>query len=342
MRYLSAVTLALLGLCGCHQTNKSQKNDVVSVRHIHKYGYDVSRDEWNANRYPGQIVTTLKNGVCITSSYEEGLLHGPTSFTYPHTQTLESLQIYERGNLIKKTSFDIRGIPQKEEVFLTPVHVKTKTWFSSGTPMNIEETLDGDLLEGDYFSLQNELDSKVEHGIGTKTLRSLDGLLLAKETIQDGKVAAKETYHPNGVPHVIISGLHQDAIHGEKKEFSASGSPLSIESYDEGQLHGLCTYYQNGYKYQETLYNHGEKEGVERFYLDGESLIEETEYHEGYKHGPSIFYTDGFSKTEWYYSDELVSRAKFDELTEREKIISIMNERSKHKTLIAEEDEIFE
>jgi antitoxin component YwqK of YwqJK toxin-antitoxin module len=343
MKYLSVVGIVLLGMCSCQQTKKSKKTDVISQRYIHKYGYDVSRDEWSANRYPGQIVTTLKNGVCVASSYEEGLLHGPTSCSYPHSQTLESLQIYEKGNLIKKTTFDIKGIPQKEEVFLTPVHVKTKFWYASGTPMCIEECVSGSIMQGDYFTLQNELDSKVEYGAGVKTIRSQDGLLLSKESIQDGKMISKETFHPNGVPHIIISSIQNGLINGDKKEFSSTGSPILTESYAHGKLNGLCCYYQNGYKYQETLYNHGDKEGIERHYLDGETVIEETEYHENSKHGPSIFYTDGFSKTEWYYNDEFVSRAKFDELTEREKIISIMNERSKPKMYeSSDEENLFE
>lgn len=331
------VGLVLVGLYGCNSAKKPKQTDVVSQRYIHKYGYDVSKDEWNSNQYPGQIVTTLKNGITIVSAYEDGLLHGPTSCSYPYSQTLESLQIYERGNLIKKTSFDIKGVPQKEEMFLSPNHVKSKLWYHSGTPMCVEERLDDLLIEGDYFTLHNELESKVENRAGTKTLRSQDGALLAKETLEDGVVVARETFHTNNTPHTLVS-FHNGLLHGEKRVFGTTGEPVLVENYECGELQGLCTYYQNGYKYQETPYRHGKKDGVERQFIDGETLVEETEYHDGQKHGLSTFYTDGLAKTEWYYNNEFVSRGKFEELHEREKMISIMHERAFAKAQEFEED----
>jgi antitoxin component YwqK of YwqJK toxin-antitoxin module len=327
IKLLPIFGILLFGLCGCHCSKKQKKTDVVSQRYIHKYGYDVSKDEWNGNHYPGQVVTTLKNGVTIASTYEDGVLHGPTSYTYAHSQTLESLQIYERGNLMKRTSFDLKGIPQKEELFLAPTHVKTKYWYNTGTPMCVEQHLDNVLIEGEYFTLKNELESRIENSVGVKTVRSQDGVLLAKETIQDGAVVIRETFYPNATPHVVAF-FKDDLPHGEKRVFGPTGDPVIVENYYFGVLDGLCTYYQNGYKYLETPYRDGKKEGIERQYIDGETLVEETEYHADCRHGPSIFYTDGISKTEWYYNDEFISKAKFEELLEREKIISIMNERS--------------
>ena len=330
IKFLPVIGILLVGLCGCHSSKKPKKTDVVSQRYIHKYGYDVSKDEWNGNHYPGQIVTTLKNGITMASTYEDGVLHGTTSYTYPHSLTLESLQVYDRGNLIKKTSFDIKGIPQREELFLAPAHVKTKYWYNTGTPMCIEERLENALIDADYFTLQNELESKIENSIGIKTIRSQDGALLAKETIQNGIVVARETFHSNGTPH-IISSLKNGLLHGENKIFGPTGDPVTEENYYFGMLNGICSYYQNGYRYLESPYRDGKKEGIERQYIDGETLVEETEYHDGLKHGPSIFYTDGISKTEWYYNDEYISKAKFEELSEREKMISIMNSRAKPK-----------
>lgn len=322
--------LLLVGLCGCQNNSKTKKSDVISQRYIHKYGYDVSPEEWKHNHYPGQVVTTLKNGVTIASSYEDGVLHGPTSYTYPHSQTLESLQVFERGNLVKRTSFDIKGIPMKEDLFLSPGHVKTKTWYRSGTPMCSEEKLEDALIEGEYYTLQNEIESKVEDAHGIKTVRSIDGDLIAKETISQGEMIIKETFHSDGKPATIAYFTH-GLLHGEKKFFGPSGEPVLVEHYHKGKLHGPCSYYQNGCKYLETTYIHGRKEGVEKQFIDGETLVEETEYHLGLKHGPSIFYCDGMSKTEWYYNDQFVSKTKFDDLTERERMISIMNDRSKSK-----------
>lgn len=328
MKLLSMVGILSFALCGCQNSNKNKNQDVISQRYIHKYGYDVSRDEWNANRYPGQVVTTLKNGVTIASSYEDGVLHGPTSYTYSHSQTMESLQIYDRGNLIKKTTFDIKGVPQKEEIFLTPTHVKAQSWYTSGTPMYFEEYVGANLIQGDYFNLQNECESRVENGMGLRTIRSKEGELLARESIERGQIASHQTFHPYiNTPH-ITTRYENGVLEGERAGFGPSGEPLFIEHYSKGQLDGLATYFQNGCKYMETFYQNGKKEGIERQYIDGEILVEETEYHVGVKHGPSIFYSDGISKTEWYYNNHFVSKSKFDDLMERERVIAIMHERA--------------
>ncbi len=322
------VGLAGLALCSCQSKQKGKKKEVVSQRYIHKYGYDVSRDEWNGNQFPGQVVTTLKNGVTVASAFEDGVLHGRTTYTYPHSQTLESLHIYERGNLIKKVSYDVKGMPTKEETFLSPSHVKVKYWYKTGTPKSIEEHIDNTLVEGEYFTLTNDTESKVENGLGTRSVRTLDGKLLAKETYESGKVVASETFHNNGTPKVT-STYADGQLHGEKKVHAEAGEPISVESYYLGELHGVCTYYQNGYRYRETPYEYGLKSGIERQYIDGETLVEETEYHDGLKHGPSTFYCDGIAKSEWFYNNELVSKIKYEELLEREKMISIMHERSR-------------
>ena len=125
--FFSFLVLGLL-FTSCNKKNKKDEN-VVSQRYIHKYGYDVSKDEWLLNKYPGQVVTVLKDGTTIASSYENGNLHGTTTFTYPYSQTIESLSIYENGNLIKKVSYNIKGLPKKEDIFLSDDHIKTSFWY---------------------------------------------------------------------------------------------------------------------------------------------------------------------------------------------------------------------
>ena len=71
-----------------------------------------------------------------------------------------------------------------------------------------------------------------------------------------------------------------------------------------------------------TTYVDGRKHGLEKFFIDGETLSEETVYVSGLKHGPSIFYCDGSSRTEWFFNDEKVSRSKFDQYEERDMMIS--------------------
>jgi len=323
-------TLPILGILitGCHNSNQDKNDEVVSQRHIHKYGYDVSKEEWESTGYPGQIITTLRNGVTITASYENSVLHGPTTYTYPHSQTIESLNIYERGNLVKKTTYNIRGIAQKEEVFLSPSHIRTMRWYSSGTPMLTEEYHNTELLEAEYYNKNNEPEYRVTKGAGIRIIRDQHEQIVAKETIENGYAILKETFHSHGIPYAITP-LSGGKINGEKKVFAPSGEPISSETYKLDVLDGPATYFQNGYRYLEVSNKNGQKNGIERHYVDGENLVEETQWLEGQKHGPSIVYFDGMSKTRWYYNDALVTKERFRELCEQEENIAIMNDRAK-------------
>lgn len=321
---------AALATFGCQNSKKKQHADVVSERYIHKYGYDVSREEWLSNDYPGQVITTLKNGVTVVASYESGILHGETSYTFPHSQTLESLHTYEKGNLVKKTSFDVRGMPFREESYLSPTRVRSKYWYDSGTPKCVEETNEADLIEGEYFTMKNELESRVTGGHGERSIRDKHGVLCAKESIARGQIAKRETFHPNGSPHIIMS-FDSGLTHGEKRVFAETGEPLSIENFSEGKLDGVCTYFQNGVKYLEIEYESGIKNGIERHFIDGDTLSHETHWIDNMRHGPSTYYFDGLSKVEWFYNNAKVSKGKYEELLEREKMITIMHERSRAK-----------
>lgn len=297
--------------------------NVISQRYIHKYGYDVSRDEWHAQQYPGQVLTTMRDGMTITESYEDGLLHGSKTISYPHSQTVKILENYEKGKLTKRVTYSIRGVPQQEEVFKSPIHVLVTAWYPSGTPKLKEEYKENVLVNGQYFTVSNETDSRIENGTGEKTVRNHSGDLLAKEIFNNYGVTYIETYYPNNMPHTATS-YEDGKMHGDHKIFAMTGEPISVESYQKGQLHGLCTYFQNGYKYLETPYAHGFKSGVEKHYIDGESIAEETEYVDGVKHGSSVIYVDGSAKTTWYFENQKVSHSKFDELVQREQMIMTM------------------
>ncbi|WP_194848340.1 toxin-antitoxin system YwqK family antitoxin [Candidatus Neptunochlamydia vexilliferae] len=330
MKRLLLLASSGLLMFGCQNSSKDQNENVVSKRYIHKYGYDVSKEEWESTGYPGQVITTLRNGVTVTSSYEDGRLHGPTTYTYPHSNTNESESIYERGNLVKKTSYDIRGIPQKEEVFLSPSHVKLTKWFQSGTPMSVEEYHNEELLEGEYYNKRNEAEHRVIKGTGTRTIRDEHENVILQEKMEGGFTVLRETFHPHGIPHTVLP-LSGGLVHGEKKVFAPSGEPISVETYERDLLHGRATYYQNGCRYLEINYYQGRKDGTERHFVDGETVVEETEWMDGQKHGPSIVFFDGMSRTRYYYNDQLVTKEKYRELYEMEENIAIMNDRALHR-----------
>ena len=312
-----------LVLMSCSEGNNKQ---VISQRYVHKYGYDVSRDEWKAESYPGHVLTTLRDGKTITEPYEDGLIHGARTETYPHSQTIQTLEQYEKGNLQKRVSFNVRGVPQKEEVFKAENHVIITAWYPNGTPKSNEEFRDDILINAQYLNASNETDSRIENGTGERTIRNQSGDILSKEVFNNYLLTYVETYYPNNTPHTTTS-YENNLLHGEKKEFAMTGEPICVEHYYKGFKHGLATYYQNGYKYSEIPYSHGHKNGIERHYIDGEIIVEETEFRDGIKQGSSVLYCDGSAKTTWYFENQVVSRSKYEQLMDRHELIMGMQQR---------------
>jgi antitoxin component YwqK of YwqJK toxin-antitoxin module len=320
-KYGLATLFVGLACAGCGPSGKDP--NVVLSRYVHRYGYDVSREEWETQQHPGQVLTTLRNGQTISTSYEEGVLHGTKTQTFPHSQTIQVSEKYHKGSLVKRVTYSIRGVPQKEEVFKSPTEVLVTTWYPSGTPKTKEEFKDDVLLNGQYFNLANDIDSRVENGTGERTQRNQSGDLLSKEVFSNYTVTYLESYYPNNCPHTTTS-YENGLIHGEKKVFAMSGEPLSVENYLRGEKHGPATYYQNGYKYLEVNYDRNLKDGLERHFVDGDIVIEETEYKNGLKHGSSIVFCDGSARTTWYFEDAKVPKPKYEELTLRSQAIMSM------------------
>jgi len=297
-------------------TRHSHEN-VISVRHIHKYGYDISKEDWNSSQCPGKIVTYFRDGKTVVESYEDGSLHGWKTETYPHSRILYSAEEYDKGLLLKKIFYSLRGIPEIEHAFLDNKVIIT-TWFSSGSPRSREIYEDTYLIDGQYFNLKNELESSIERGSGERLIRDTSGNLLAKEVLFQSVVHYKETYYPNNFPHYVIFYDDNGLIHGEFKEFAINGEPIIAEQYCQGLKHGLCCYYQNGLKYLEAEFYQGQKHGTERQFVDGEVLVQETEYQYGKKQGACVTYCDGSRSTYWYFQNHLVSKEKYHKLMKRE------------------------
>ena len=332
MKKFPSLYIALSGLFifGCQNSSKDQNEHVVAKRYIHKYGYDVSKEEWDTASYPGQVITTLRNGVTITSSYESHLLHGPTTYTFPHSQVTQFLHVYKEGNLVKKITYNMRSIPQIQELFLAPSHVKITKWYQKGTPMSVEEYHNNEIVEGEYYNEKNEMINQVIKGSGIRVIRDEHENISSKETVDNGFSSLKQTFYPHGIPHTIIP-LCNGKIHGEKKVFALTGEPISVETYHFDLLHGPALYYQNGCRYLEINYRDGLKDGKEYHFVDDKTVIEETEWMQGQKHGLSTIFIDGIPHTRFYYNDQLVSKEKYRELCEMEDNIAIMSDRVLNK-----------
>jgi antitoxin component YwqK of YwqJK toxin-antitoxin module len=308
-----------LALCGCN--NNKQDDNVISERYIHKYGYAVSQEEWETRNCPGQVITDLSNGVTVTATYENGIKHGPTTQTFPHSQTVEYYFLYNQGNKVKEISYDPAGIPIEEWIQLSPTRYSITMWFAEGSPMMVEEFVGEELLDGQYFTASNNIESRVEKGAGLRTRRDRNGTLLAKELIEEGFAVKKETYYPNSAPE-SIAYYFLGNLHGEKRTFAQSGEPLSIEEWVNGQLHGKSTYFKNGNRYLEISYLYGQKNGIERHFIDGDIISQEITWENDLKHGPAVFYADGKPQQQWFYAGEPVSKRKFDEMNRLDEIIS--------------------
>ncbi|MES2122740.1 MAG: hypothetical protein V4492_08205 [Chlamydiota bacterium] len=307
--------LGLLSLLGTSCSDKSQEDSVISERYVHKYGYALSKAEWEAKNHPGQVITTLSNGVTITSTYENGMLHGPMTLTYPHSQTVETYYLYNQGNKVKEISYDPIGMPVKEWIQLSPTRYSISMWYNEGCPMLVEEFAGPELLDGQYFSMSNEVESRIEKGAGLRILRDRSGALVSKEIVEQGYTVKKETHYPNGAPETIAY-YHLNNLHGEKRSYAQNGEPLAIEEWVGGKLHGMATYFKNGNRYLEVSYLYGQKNGIERHYIDGDMLSQEICWENDKKHGASTFYVDGKAEKQWFYAGESVSKRRFDEYSE--------------------------
>ncbi|MBS3905354.1 MAG: toxin-antitoxin system YwqK family antitoxin [Simkania sp.] len=321
MKYKVPVLLGVaLAICsGCHE--KKESDSVVSKRYIHKYGYAVSQEEWEAHNYPGQVITTMRDGITVTTTYEHGILHGPCTYSYPHSQTIETYMLYKNGDLIKEIRYDRNGLPTREEVRLSPTRYTLTMWYSSGTPLSIEEFTGKELVEGQYFSVNNETEARIDKGTGLRVRRDQNGLLLSRDVIQKGYMTQRESFYPNGSPE-SIAHYSMNKLQGERRSFSDKGEPLLIEEWKNDQLHGLATYYSNGVKMSELSYLNGIKNGLERHYIDGEILSQEITWENGNRHGPSIYYVDGQIRTEWFYDGSHVSQHRFEELAKLDEMVS--------------------
>lgn len=305
--------------CGCK--NKQPDDQVISQRHIHKYGYVVTADEWNMNEYPGQVVTTLRNGSTITASYENGALHGPYTRTYPNSQIVEFYCLYNQGTPVKEVSYDSKAMPIRERIQLSPSRYALTLWYDSGTPLSVEEYANDELLEGQYFTTSNEIEARVEKGHGRRVVRDQAGRLLSNEEIKQGYVAKRETFYPTGSPESITYFAH-GKLHGERRTFLESGEPLSVEEWVNGHLSGKSTYFKNGTRVSEVSYLNGMRNGIETQYLDGETISQQIRWINDKKHGVATYYVGKDTEFEYYYTGELVSKKQYEEQMRMDEMIS--------------------
>jgi len=317
MKRLSPYVAALI-LSSCQSI--VPPDQIVSQKFIHKYGFDVTGEEWDQRAQEGQVIVMLQNGVTITRAFENGNLHGPTTYTFPNSTTFEKILFYDQGSLLKQTVQDLHGVPIREEAYEFDDRLILTFWNEKGVPLSVEE-YNGDLLvDGKYYSCEHELEAQVENGNGFRMKRERSGLLISRDQIENGIMSVRTTYHPNGQMHTV-SHYHDYLLHGEQTKFTITGRPLMSLHWDRGILDGLKTVYRNGLKVAEIPYVQGQKHGMETHYDDLGNLIAEIMWRADKKHGFSKSYTEESQDTEWFFNGSIVSAEKYELLDMREQMI---------------------
>jgi antitoxin component YwqK of YwqJK toxin-antitoxin module len=316
----SCVVLAAFGILGAC-ASRDFGTPIVSQQYIHKYGFKVSPQEWEAREGDGQIVELLGNGVKVVRSYENGVLHGVTSYTFPDSAVLEKTQVYDQGVLLKETVYDGTGMPIREDVYEFDNRVVTTCWDDKGAPLSIEETVDGLLSEAKYYTSEHELEARVESGFGERVKRERSGLLISRDTIQNGVATVRTTYHPSGEIHTV-SHYDGDQLHGEQLKFNALGKPMMKLEWSHGVLDGTKVVFRNGSKVAEIPYVKGAKHGVEVHYDDLGNVVAEITWAHDVKHGCSKSLLEETVEMEWFYKGQSVSKDRFELLDNRDRVVA--------------------
>jgi antitoxin component YwqK of YwqJK toxin-antitoxin module len=156
----------------------------------------------------------------------------------------------------------------------------------------------------------------IENGQGVRLVRDDYGQLVSTDTVENGQMVLRQTYHPNGSPKETIP-YRNDLVDGVRRTYQPAGEPDTVEQWRAGQQEGMTMIYKHGEKFAEVPYANGSKHGVECRYRDGSSKVQEIGWNAGQMHGPSTTYVGETARTEWYYKGKSVSRADYEFMTNR-------------------------
>ena len=324
MMYRSVVNIlgifsALFCLTGCQCS--SDQVAVVSQKYIHKYGFTVSEKEWVERDQEGKVITCLSNGVTLTENFQEGLLHGITSYTYPYSSQASKEEVYDQGDLLSEKFYDKHGVPITEERYEIDGKRLRTAWDENGAPIYREEYQNDKLLQGVYYNSFNEVEGKVAKGEGLRVIRSRKGDLLYQDLMLNGELQKRTTYHNNGKVHMVVTYVNYKPV-GKVEEYTPQGNLHMISCWENGLLHGEKIDFREGKKLRETTYAMGVKEGWENSYDEEGNLIEKAPYFKGKKHGAVSLIKDHKWSSEWFYEGKKVTEEKFQFLEERERALA--------------------
>lgn len=303
-------TAALLSSC---RGNRSQ--EIVKVEYLHEYGVPVHEADWVRQGKNGQLVCLSSEDVTIKQNFEKGILHGETTYSFPHSSIIQKKEIYEQGVLIGRIEHYPTGVPMKEEKFENNKVIEVVTWYENGTPKSVEKFDNGFLIQGEYRNLDNEITHRVVQGHGIRPCYASTGDLTGKETFSNGELIEAIVCYPNMEPK-SVTPYQNGLIQGTRLTFLPGGIPLTNEQWLHGIQEGITIEYLNGEKIAEIPYVKGKKDGVALYYRNGKDLVEKITWKYGMMHGPRIlFIEEGAKKIQYYLEGEVVSRPTYERLS---------------------------
>jgi antitoxin component YwqK of YwqJK toxin-antitoxin module len=306
--------LVLLASISSCQSNYSNCDEVVCET-VHRYGVPLDPEDWSARGQNGQVISVRKDGVTVSRNYEGGVLHGECTYSFPHRDIVQKKEIYHQGSVVQELLHYPNGLPQQQITYESPNRQSLIIWYENGAPQCREEMDNGNLVRGEYYNLNYQLESRVDEGNGLRTRRDGLGQLLSKDTIQNGQMVLRTTYHPTGTPEAFTPYVN-GVIEGQRRTFLVGGEPATIEEWTGNVQHGTTTIFEHGEKVADVPYINGRKHGVERRYRDGQAVSQEVTWVQGYQHGPAYSYMGNSSRTDWYFRGRQVpNKATFDMLS---------------------------
>ena len=309
----SGRTLFIVGACvfigtGC---SHSSQGEVLKTAYYHSYGPQMAEADWEGQGSTGEVVEVLKNGVEVRKEYAGGVLDGSSSWTFPHSKIVERVEDYRNGNRIASSINYETGSPKFQEEWLPEDRRVVRTWYDDGAPRFIEEYSGDNLVDGQYLTVDGEVECAVLAGHGVRVERSRNGTLLSREQLADCVIVATEAFYPNGQLREAMS-FKGGVRHGQCRRFAENGEPLSIERWTNGVVDGIQLFFDEGLPVRQIPYSMGKKEGVEFHYRPGtEEVVEEISWHQNLRHGPSKTYMGGEVHADWYWRGGKTSEQQY-------------------------------
>ncbi|MDP1835106.1 MAG: toxin-antitoxin system YwqK family antitoxin [Chlamydiales bacterium] len=303
---------ALLITASCNRQNCCDQ--VVCETYVHPYGLEMSGGEWCRQGSSGDVIVTNKDGVTVKSAYEKGVVEGEVTYTFPFRDSIETVEIYSQGKLIKETHYFPSGVVKSEIAYPSENEQVVRAFYDQGGRKSEEHFLGKQLQTATYYNFNDLVESKVDDFSGKRTQRDIYGQLVSVDTIENGVLAATTTYHPNGMPEATTP-YSNGVVQGVRKTFLPGGEPYSVEEWSAGIQHGTTIIYEDGEKIAEIPYYQGKRSGVEKRFRNNDEVVEEIGWANNAKHGPTTRYVEGQVITDYFYYGTPVSKTVFDKRT---------------------------